>query len=99
LLFHWQLWSGQGSTRELTYLTMVGAFALLLQALMRVALEPPPVLSTRWHLRIGVVRARVAVRLDRMPWLPLAIVGVAVIGYSAYFSIITIQNHFRLGTA
>ena len=97
LLFHWQLWVG--SPRELTYLVMVAAFVLALQALTRVALETAPVLPAHWRARIDAVRARVAARLDRMPWLPLAIVGVAVIGYSAYFSIITIQNHVRLGTA
>jgi uncharacterized membrane protein len=97
LLFHWQLWVG--NPRELTYLVMVGAFVLALQALTRVALLTPPVLPASWRERIDAVRARVAARLNRLPWLPLALVGVAVIGYSAYFSVITIQNHFRLGTA
>jgi uncharacterized membrane protein len=98
LLFQWQLWAGGGS-RELTYLVMVTAFGLALQALTRVALETPPVLPAPWRARIDAVRARAAARLNRMPWLPLAIVGVAVIGYSAFFSIVTIQNHVRLGTA
>jgi hypothetical protein len=42
LLFHWQLWVG-GQT-ELTYLVMVTAFVLMLQALTRLALETAPVL-------------------------------------------------------
>ena len=96
LLFHWQLWVGP---RELTYLVMVGGFALALQALTRVALLTPPVLPAHWRQRFAPLRARVAARLARMPWLPLAIVGVAVIGYSAYFTVITVMNHFRLGTA
>ena len=97
LLFHWQLWVG--GQREMTYLILVAAFGLSLQGLLRVAFETAPVLPVRWRERIDALRGRAAARLNRMPWLPLALVGVGVIGYSAYFSIITIQNHFRLGTA
>ena len=41
LFFHWQLWYGG---RELTFLVMICAFLLGLQALTRVSLETPPIL-------------------------------------------------------
>lgn len=94
----WQLWYGG---RELTFLVMVGAALLILQALVRISLATPPLLPE--PLRAGA-GARVAPLLDRVRqlrdvrWLPLALVATGVLGYAVYFSLLTIQNHFRLQT-
>jgi uncharacterized membrane protein len=97
LMFHWQYWTT--AARQLTFLVMVGAFALTLQALMRVALETPPMLPLSIRGRIDGVLARVGDRLRRWPWLPTALVILGVLGYAIYFSVITVQNHFRLQTS
>src|SRR5262249_37477311 len=83
----------------LTFLVMVGAFGLVLQALTRVALETPPALPPAARARLQELWGRASERLRRWPWLPTALVVLGVLGYAVYFSIITIQNHYRLGTA
>jgi uncharacterized membrane protein len=97
LMFHWQWWTG--STRELTFLVMVGAFALVLQALTRVALETPPILPMAARLRLDAARTRVGDKLRAWPWLPTLLMALGVLGYGVYFSVITIQNHYKLGTS
>ena len=96
LLFHWQLWTGP---RELTFAVLASAFGLSLQALMRVALAAPPLLPARTRARIDALRADAAAALARLPWLPLAIVVLAVLRHAIYFSIVTIRNHYNLQTA
>ena len=96
LLFHWQLWTGP---RELTFAVLASAFGLSLQALMRVALAAPPLLPARTRARIDALRADVAAALARLPWLPLAIVVIAVLRHAIFFSILTIRNHYNLQTA
>ncbi len=97
LMFHWQYWTS--ASRQLIFLVMVGAFGLTLQALMRVALETPPMLPLGARLRIDAVKERIADRLRRWPWLPTALVVLGVLGYAIYFSVITVQNHYRLQTS
>jgi len=96
LLFHWQLWTGP---RELTFAVLASAFGLSLQALMRVALTAPPLLSPERRTQIGAFRRDVAAALAHVPWLPTAVVGLAVLRYAIYFSIVTIRNHYNLQTA
>jgi uncharacterized membrane protein len=95
LLFHWQLWY---AGRELTFLAMVGGFVLTLQGLMRLSLETPPILPARLRAPLDAGLRAAAIRIARVPWLPTAIVVTGVLGYAIYFSIITIQNHYRLQT-
>ena len=95
IFLFWQLWYGG---RELTFLVMVGAALLILQALVRISLATPPLLPE--PLRAGP-GARVRVFFERardVRWLPLALVATGVLGYAVYFSLLTIQNHFRLQT-
>jgi uncharacterized membrane protein len=96
LLFHWQLWTGP---RELTFAVLASAFGLSLQALMRVALAAPPLLPARTRAHIDALRADAAAALARLPWLPLAIVVLAVLRHAIFFSIVTIRNHYNLQTA
>jgi uncharacterized membrane protein len=95
LFFRWQLWYGG---RELTFLAMIAAFLLGLQALIRVSLETPPILPERLRARVGGRVGPVLARIAAVRWLPFAIVMAAVLFYGIYFSVITIQNHFRLQT-
>ena len=96
LLFHWQLWTGP---RELSFAALAAAFGLSLQGLMRVALAAPPLLPAHWRLQVEAFRRDIAVALARLPWLPLAVVAIAVLRYAIYFSIVTIRNHYNLQTA
>src|SRR5262249_5191029 len=96
LLFHWQLWTGP---REISFAALASMFGLSLQALMRVALSAPPVLPPRLRARFEAFRDDIAGLLARAPWLPTAIVAIAVLRYVIYFSIITIRNHYNLQTA
>ena len=78
---------------------IVGAFGLCLQGLMRVALETQPVLPEELYAR-ATARVRPLIdRARRLPWLPTATVAGGAFAYAVYFSIITIQNHYRLGTS
>src|SRR5579863_6192631 len=95
LFFRWQLWYGG---RELTFLAMISAFLLGLQALLRISLETPPLLPERLRARVGGRVGPLLARIAAVRWLPFAIVAAAVLFYAIYFSVITIQNHFRLQT-
>ncbi|HEY6476317.1 MAG TPA: DUF2079 domain-containing protein, partial [Polyangia bacterium] len=95
LFFRWQLWYGG---RELTFLAMISAFLLGLQALIQISLGAPPILPAPLRARVGSRVGPLLARLAAVRWLPFAIVMTAVLGYTIYFAIITIQNHFRLQT-
>ena len=95
LFFFWQLWYGG---HELTFLVMVGAALLTLQAAVRVSLETPPILPERLRAPAGARLGLALARIRAVKWLPFAIVMAGVVGYAVYFSVITIQNHFRLQT-
>ncbi len=95
LFFRWQLWY---SGRELTFLAMVSAFLLGLQALIRISLETPPILPAPLRARVGGRVGPILARVAAVKWLPFAVVVTAFLGYAIYFSVITIQNHFRLQT-
>jgi uncharacterized membrane protein len=95
IFFQWQLWYGG---RELTFMVMVSAFVLFLQVLTRVSLETGPILPASLRARVGARLGRPLARVRDTRWLPFAIVFAAFAGYTVYFSIITIQNHFRLQT-
>jgi uncharacterized membrane protein len=96
LFFHWQLWYGG---RELTFVAMVSGFVLALQALMRVSFDAPTILPERLRARLDSALRRAASGLRRLPRLPTAIVVTGALGYTVYFSIITIQAHYRLQTS
>ncbi len=95
LFFRWQLWY-QG--RELTFLALVAVFLLGLQALARVSLDAGPILPERLRDRMGPPLARALDRARSARWLPFTIVVLGWLGYTIYFSVITIQHHFRLET-
>ena len=78
---------------------LVAGFGLSLQPLMRIALAAPPLLPERTRARIDAARADLAAALARAPWLPLAIVAVAVLRHAIFFSNVTIRNHYNLQTA
>src|SRR5262245_4502064 len=96
LLFHWQLWT---TPRDITFAALAAAFGLSLQGLMRVALAAPPLLPAAQRERLDVLRRDIAGWLARLPWLPTAIVVIAVVRYAIFFSIVTIRNHFNLQTS
>jgi uncharacterized membrane protein len=96
LLFNWRLWTGG---RELTFVFLVAVFGLSLQGLMRLALETPPILEGRAASFIERKRAELRELFGRLPALPLALVVLGALAYSVYFSKITIDCHYRLGTA
>ena len=96
LLLHWQLWTGP---REMTFAVLASAFGLALQALMRVALAAPPLLPAPLRARLDAARADVAATVARVPWLPAAVVAIAVLRHAIFFSNITIRNHFVMQTA
>jgi uncharacterized membrane protein len=95
LFFRWELWY---SGRELTFLAMITVFLLGLQALTRISLETPPILPERLRARLGGRAGALLARVAAVRWLPFTIVVAAVLFYAIYFSVITIQNHFRLQT-
>jgi len=96
LLFQWQLWTGP---REMNFAVLASMFGVSLQGLMRVALAAPPVLPAGARARLAATRAELAALLARTPWLPAAIVALAVLRYGIFFSIITIRNHYNLQSA
>ncbi|MDP9000891.1 MAG: DUF2079 domain-containing protein, partial [Myxococcota bacterium] len=106
LLLRWQLWVG----RDLVFLVLVSLFALTLPPLLKISLTAGPLFAERlprapaWMA--GVLRmvrsgwiARVTRNVRESRRAPLAIACAAALGYAIYFSAITIQNHYRLGTA
>jgi uncharacterized membrane protein len=94
LLLRWRLWVG----RDLTFLMLASLFALALPPLWKLSLTAPP-LFDRWP-RAAITRLATLTRRAReSEWLPLTIVALAAVGYAVYFSVITIANHYRLGTA
>jgi uncharacterized membrane protein len=93
--FFWQLWYGG---RELTFVTMVGAAVLVLQALVRISLETAPILPASLRARVGARLGAKLTAIRGVRWLPFTLVLAGVAGYAIYFSVITIQNHFRLQT-
>jgi uncharacterized membrane protein len=95
IFFGWEFWY-QG--RELTFLTMVAGFLLGLQALMRVSIAAGPILPDRVRERVVAPVARVLARAGSVRWLPFTLVVVSAVAWTIYFSIITIQAHFRLQT-
>ena len=98
MLFHWRLWYPNPQP-EFSFLVIVCAFGLVLQGLMRVALESPPVFSEELVAR---ATARVRPLIDRarqLPWLPTAIVAAGALAYAVLLSVLTLQNHYKLGTS
>jgi uncharacterized membrane protein len=94
-VFFWQLWNGG---RELTFVAMVAAASLVLQQLVRVSLETPPLLPARLRDGVGARVGAVVRAIRDARWLPFTLVLLGIAGYALYFGIITIQNHFRLQT-
>jgi uncharacterized membrane protein len=101
MLLHWQLWYPSPQQPELSFLAIAAAFGLCLQGLMRVALESPPVFPEhlQFRLRLAARIRPIIARARELPWLPTAVVGAGALAYAVYFSVITLQNHYRLGTS
>ena len=94
-LFNWRLWGG----RELTFLCLLTGAALTFQLLLRRSLD--------CRLGAGGTAAAGCDRSARpcgawrrkSKWLPLALILLGCVAYAVYFSKITLDNHYRLGTA
>lgn len=93
-LFRWQIWVG----RELTFAVLASIYGIAAYASILAALQGTPL---TFHSSFPVSLRRLAARaFDRLkPWLPFTVVLLGAIGYAAYFSYYTIQNHNNLGTA
>jgi uncharacterized membrane protein len=95
LLFHWRLWV----ERDLAFLVLAAVFLLALLGLVRLAQSSEPLLRRTFA---SGVRARASAALRRvreLRWLPLLLVTVAALGYSVYFSIQSLNTHYRIETS
>jgi uncharacterized membrane protein len=87
LLFRWRLWVD----RDLDFLVLAAVFVLTLRALLASALDEPITLPAGVEAalrRIAQVRA-----------LPLGLVIAGASAYAVYFSIHTINTHYRIETS
>jgi uncharacterized membrane protein len=95
LLFHWQLWV----ERDLHFLVLASGFVLGLLALVRLALRSEPVFAPEFGSELRA-RARAVIAWARARrWLPLATVVSAALAYSSYFSIHSLNTHYRIETS
>ena len=95
LLFHWQLWV----ERDLDFLVLASGFVLGLLALVRLALRSEPVFAEEFGPRLRArPRAVIAWARERR-WLPLVSVVSAALAYAVYFSIHTLNTHYRIETS
>jgi uncharacterized membrane protein len=92
-LLRWQLWQ----TRELTLAVLAGVYGLGAYAAFLTALRAPPLFSASFADYARRATARQLARLR--PFLPATLVVLGVLGYSAFFSYYTLQNHRNLLTA
>lgn len=91
-LLRWQIWH----TRELTFGVLVTALAFGTHTMLQTALSAPPLLGSI-AARVSSVVQRKARSLQR--WLPLTLVLLGIVGYSAFFSYHTVANHHNLRTS
>ena len=78
---------------------IVSAFGLCLQGLMRVALESPPVFSEELVARATARVRQLSTARGRCPGCPPRPSRPGRSAYAVYFSVITLQNHYKLGTS
>jgi uncharacterized membrane protein len=92
-LFEWQVWK----QREMTFGVLATVYGFALRQALHASISVGPVFIraefretlTRW---VGRVQSRL------VPWLPLSLVIVGVLGYAAYFSYHTVASHRNLLT-
>ncbi|MCU0682268.1 MAG: DUF2079 domain-containing protein [Polyangiaceae bacterium] len=89
IFFDWRVFNG----RELLCVASVSAYALLLERAFRSFYRALPVEA----LAAFATRARIA-RPAAARWWPRLVLGALVVGFGAYFSYYTIQNHKNLLT-
>ncbi len=95
LLFNWRCWVG----RDLSFLMLAAVVGLAAQGLFRLSFNAGPVVPATFLARPRAWVRRRITGLARRRRLPLLLVIVGALAWAAYFSIITIQNHYRLGTS
>lgn len=91
-LFRWRFWYA----RELTYVVFVSLLGFGVQRALLCSFRSPPLFGARL-LPASRVCGEFVKRLT--PWLPLILVLIGVLYYSAFFSYHTIANHRNLRTA
>lgn len=94
-LFNWRCWSG----RDLSFLMLAAFVGLGAQGLFRVSIQAGPVVPATVLARPRAWVRRRITALSYRRRLPLALVIVGGLAWATYFSVITIQNHYRLGTS
>jgi uncharacterized membrane protein len=98
-LLRWKLWQD----RDLVFLTLASVVIWGLRRLTLIAGSQPPLgirertLAALDHVRDLVFRPRFRQRV--LPALPTLVVWLAALGYTAFFTYHTIENHYRLGTS
>jgi len=99
LLLNWKLWVG----RELTFLLAASVFGMALVPLVRMSATAPPLLTWRpahpRFTRVSTALSSAWRSVSATPALPFVLVLVAGLSYAVYFSIVTIDNHYKLVTA
>jgi uncharacterized membrane protein len=98
LLFNWRLWVG----RDLDFLVLASVFALSLLALIRLSLETQPAFAMPLTASFAerVHRMRQPIRhVLAWRWLPISLVATAALAYAVYFSIHTLNTHYRIETS
>jgi uncharacterized membrane protein len=98
LLFNWRLWVG----RDLDFLVLASVFVLSLLALSRLSLQTQPPFATPLAGIFGERLTRMREPCQRVlavRWLPLSLVASAALAYAVYFSIQTLNTHYRIETS
>ncbi len=92
LLFQWSVWKD----RDLVFLFLVGLAGICFERGLRAAIEVGPFAPEKWvRSRVARVTTALAIRLPKLSHrLPLVLVSVAALGYTAYFSYYTIAWHW-----
>jgi uncharacterized membrane protein len=87
LLFRWQLWVD----RDLDFLVLSAMFVLTLRALLAAATDEPIKLPARLESAL--------VRVSQVRGLPIGLVIASASAYAIYFSIHTLNTHYRIETS
>ena len=94
LEFNWGLWVG----RDLDFLVLASVSVLSLLPLVKLSLQTAPPLPLRGGAALGRFR-EFGLHALQMRWLPVAVVSFAALAYAVYFSIQTLNTHYRIETS
>jgi uncharacterized membrane protein len=96
LLFRWDMWVG----KDINFLVLAAIIAFTAQKLFYRSFSAPKVLYGTLAEKWKSFRDRVApIAQSASKWLPWVVVVALFVGYAAYFSFYTVQNHRNLRTA